>query len=77
MSRLKEIQSSQDDLNQFTGASAEYQTSWHLADISVTLAMLYDLFTCECIKEIHMDNNGISIVPCSEVRHETDYKDIE
>ena len=72
MSRLKEIQESQNDFNNIDYVSAEYATAYHLSDISITLAMLYDLFTCERTKEIHMNNNGIRIVPCSEVRHDTD-----
>ena len=71
MSRLKEIQESQNDFNNIDYVSAEYVTAWHLSDISITLAMLYDLFTCEYTKEIHMNNNGISVVPCSEVKHES------
>ena len=34
-------------------------------DISITLAMIYDLLSGDINKEIHIDNNGIRIVPCS------------
>lgn len=73
MSRLKEVQDSQDSLNNIADCvSAEYATSWHLSDISITLAMLYDVITGHIKKDIYVDNNGIRIIPCSETRYETD-----
>lgn len=72
MNRLKEIQESQDSLNSIDCVSAEYATSWHLSDISITLAMLYDVITGYIKKDIYVDNNGIRIIPCSETRYETD-----
>ena len=72
MNRLEEIQESQDSLNNIDCISAEYATSWHLSDISITLAMLYDVITGHIKKDIYVDNNGIRIVPCSETRYETD-----
>ena len=72
MSRLKEVQDSQDSLNSIDCVSAEYVTSWHLSDISITLAMLYDVIAGDIKKDIYIDNNGIRIVPCSETRYETD-----
>ena len=72
MSRLKEVQESQDSLNNIDCVSAEYATSWHLSDISITLAMLYYVITGHIKKDIYVDNNGIRIIPCSETRYETD-----
>lgn len=71
MNRLKEVQDSQDSLNSIDCVSAEYVTSWHLSDISITLAMLYDLLNGTINKEIHINKDGISVVPCSEVKHES------
>ena len=62
MNRLKEIQESQNNLNSIDYISAEYATSWHLSDISMTLAMLYDLLNGSINKEIHIDNDGIHII---------------
>ena len=70
MSRVDEIYESCEQLGNMKYIHDSYCIAWHLADISETLAMLYDLFACECTKEIHMDNNGIRFVPCSEVKHE-------
>ena len=70
MSRLKEVQYSQNNLNSIDYISAEYATSWHLSDISITLGMLYDLLNGTINKEIHVNKDGISVVSCSEVKYE-------